>query len=76
MFSSVVYQGSSIATIDTNRLNKLIRRDGSVIGCRQEKFDIVVERRTLNELLLITDNLEQPLRPTEDRQEYFSKRLR
>lgn len=52
LFSSVVCWGSSITASDTGRLNKLIRKAGSVIGCRQETFEPVVERRALNKLVI------------------------
>ncbi len=42
--SSMVCLGSSITASDTSRLNKLIRKAGSVIGCRQETFEAVMER--------------------------------
>lgn len=50
---------------------------GSVIGCSRETVDAVVERRTMNALLSIMDNQDQPLHITLDRQRsVFSKRWR
>ena len=46
-FFAVVCWGSSIGASDTNRLNKLIRKAGSVIGCKQDTLEAVMERRTL-----------------------------
>ena len=54
LFFAVVCWGSSIGASDTNRLNKLIKKAGSVIGCKQDTT--LVERRTLNKLLSIMDN--------------------
>lgn len=51
---------------DTNRLTKLIKEAGSVIGFKQETFEAVVDGRTLNKLLSIRDN---PLHHTLDRQQ-------
>ncbi len=75
LFSSVVCWGSSITANDTSRLKKLIKKAGSVIGCRQEIFEPEVERRTLNKMLSIMDNQDHPLHHTLDRQRsIFSKR--
>ena len=68
--------GSSIGASDTNRLNKLIRKAGSVIGCKQDTLEAVMERRTLKKLLSIMDNPLHPLHLTLVRQRStFSKRL-
>lgn len=76
LFFTVVCWGSSIGASDTNRINKLIRRAGSVIGCKQDTVEAVVERRTLNKLFSIMDNPDQPLHHTLDRQRSsFSNRL-
>ena len=76
LFLAVVCWGSSIGASDTNRLNKLIRKAGSVIGCKQDTVEAVVERRTLNKLLSIMDNPDHPLHLTLDRQRSsFSNRL-
>ena len=42
LFFAVVCWGSSIGASDTNRLNKLIRKAGSVIGCKQDTLEAVV----------------------------------
>ena len=64
LFSSAICWGSSIGATVTNRLNKLIRKAGSVITCKQETFEAVVERRSLNKLLPITANPDHPHHPT------------
>ena len=56
IFFAVVCWGSSIRASDTNRLDKIIKKAGSVLGRRLESFNTVVERRTLNKLLSIMDN--------------------
>ena len=49
--------GSNIRASDTNRLDKIIKKSGSALGLRLESFETVVERRTLNKLLSIMDNI-------------------
>ena len=61
LFFAVVCWGNSIRASDTNRLNKLIKKAGSVIGLKPDTFEAVVERRTLNKLLSIMDNPDHPL---------------
>ncbi len=68
LYSSVVCWRSSITASDTSRMNKLITKAGSIIGCRQETFEAVVERRTLNKLLSTMDNQDHPLHHILDRQ--------
>ena len=76
LFFAVVCWGSSIGASDTNRLKKLIRKAGSVIGCKQDTLESVVERRTLKKPLSIMDNPLHPLHHTLVRQRStFSKRL-
>ena len=50
------------------RLNKLIRKAGSVIGYKPETMEAVVKRRMLNKLISILDNPDHPLHPLLDRQ--------
>lgn len=45
---SVVCYGSSVGTCSTNRLNKLTKAASSVIGCKPDTFEVVVEGRTLS----------------------------
>ncbi|KAI3362701.1 hypothetical protein L3Q82_001768 [Scortum barcoo] len=51
IFYSVVCWGSRLKTANTNRLNKLIRRAGSVLGVELESVVEVSERRMLRKLL-------------------------
>ena len=77
LFFAVVCLGSSIGASDTNRLNKLMKKAGSVIGCKQDTLEAVMERRTLKKLLLIMDNSLHPLQLTLFRQRStFSSPLR
>jgi len=41
------YWGSRIGAGDTNRLTKLVKKAGSIIGCKQDYLEQVVERRIL-----------------------------
>ncbi|KAI3371908.1 hypothetical protein L3Q82_006781 [Scortum barcoo] len=49
IFYAVVCWGSRLKTADTNRVNKLIRRAGSVLGVELESVVEVSERRMLEE---------------------------
>ncbi|KAI3373330.1 hypothetical protein L3Q82_006624 [Scortum barcoo] len=64
IFYAAVCWGSRLKTADTNRLNKLIRRAGSVLGVELESVEEVSERRMLRKLLSIMDNVSQPLHAT------------
>ncbi|KAI3359849.1 hypothetical protein L3Q82_014207 [Scortum barcoo] len=64
IFYAVVCWGSRLKTADTNRLNKLIRRAGSVLGVELEPVEEVSERRMLRKLLSIMDNVCHPLHAT------------
>ena len=76
IFFVAVCWGRSIRASDTNRLEKIIKKAGSVLGLRLESFESVVERRTLNKLLSIIDNDQHPRHHTVVRQRStFSHRL-
>ncbi|KAK0135417.1 RNA-directed DNA polymerase from mobile element jockey [Merluccius polli] len=76
IFFAVVCWGSSIRASDSNRLNKIIRKAGSVLGFKLVSLESVMERRMLNKLLTIMDNDQHPLYQTVDRQRsIFSHRL-
>ncbi|KAM7380045.1 hypothetical protein PAMP_003369 [Pampus punctatissimus] len=75
IFAAVCW-GSSIRASDINRLGKIIKKAGSVLGLRLETFESVVERRTLKKMLSIKDNDQHPLHHTVGRQRStFSHRL-
>lgn len=46
--------GSSIRASDTNRLNKLIKKAGSVICCKLETLEAVVDRKNILLSIMIT----------------------
>jgi len=46
---------------DTNRLDRLIRHAGSVVRMELESVVAVTERRTLDKLLAIIDEVSHPL---------------
>jgi len=61
LFYTVVCWGDSISKKDTNWVDKLIRWAGSVIGMKLDSLVMVAERRTLDKLLDIIDNVSHPL---------------
>ena len=64
IFFAAVCWSSSIRASGTNRLDKIIKKAGSVFGRRLETFETVMERRTLNKLLTIMNNDQHPLHHT------------
>lgn len=73
---AVVCWGSSLKKKDAARLDKLVRKAGSVVGTELDILTSVAERRTLNRLLSIIDNPDHPLHSTITRQRSsFSDRL-
>ncbi|KAK0134631.1 RNA-directed DNA polymerase from mobile element jockey [Merluccius polli] len=75
IFFAAVCWGSSIRASDTNRLDKIIKKAGSVLGLRLESFESVVERRTLKKLFSIIDNNQHPLHTVVRQRSTFSHRL-
>jgi len=61
LYFSVVCWGSNIGAGDTNRLTKLERKASSIIGCKQDYPEQVVDRKILKKILSILDNRNQPL---------------
>ena len=61
VFFAAVCWGGSIRGGDTKRLNKLIKKAGSVFRCSLDGFEVVVERRSLNKLTAILNNTSHPL---------------
>ncbi|KAI3373990.1 hypothetical protein L3Q82_022555 [Scortum barcoo] len=53
---AVVCWGGSLKKKDAARLDKLVRKAGSVVGTELDSLTSVAERRTLNRLLSIIDN--------------------
>uniref|UniRef100_A0A3B1JI52 Reverse transcriptase domain-containing protein n=1 Tax=Astyanax mexicanus TaxID=7994 RepID=A0A3B1JI52_ASTMX len=61
LFYAVVCWGGSMKKRDEMRLNKLVRRAGSVVGVELDSVVTVAERRTLHKLLSIMDDDGHPL---------------
>ncbi len=61
LFYTVVCWGGSTSKKDTFRLDKLIRRAGSVVGMKLDSLVTVAEKRTLDKLLDIMDDASHPL---------------
>ena len=76
IFFAVVSWGAGIKAKDANRLNKLIKKAGSVVGSKLVTLEEVVEHRMLAKLLVIMDNVSHPLHETRDKlKSSFSNRL-
>ncbi|KAI4898937.1 hypothetical protein NFI96_007064 [Prochilodus magdalenae] len=77
IFYSVVCWGNSINKTAINKLNKLVKKAGSVIGLKLDTLEVVAEKRTLNKLLAVMDNASHPLHCAVGKQRStFSGRLR
>ena len=73
---AVVCWGGSLKKKDAARLDKLVRKAGSVVGTELDSLTSVAERRALNKLLSIADNPHHPLHGAISRQRSsFSDRL-
>ncbi|XP_076843384.1 E3 ubiquitin-protein ligase TRIM47-like isoform X1 [Brachyhypopomus gauderio] len=76
LFYAVVCWGGSISKRDAGRIDRLVRKAGSVLGLQLEPLTPLAERRALNKLLNIMDNVHHPLHSTITRQRSsFSGRL-
>ncbi|KAL3065493.1 hypothetical protein OYC64_015627 [Pagothenia borchgrevinki] len=64
MIFAVVCWGSRVKTAEANRLIKLIRRAGSVLGVEQESLAEMSERRMLRKPFNILDSESHPLHAT------------
>lgn len=64
IFYAVVCWSCGSTERDRKRLNKLVRRAGSVLGCPPETIQEVGERRMLAKLISIMDNTSHPLHET------------
>ena len=61
IFFGVACWGSSISTADRKRLNKLIRRASSVLGCPLDTVEVVGDRRMVAKLSSLMDNSSHPM---------------
>uniref|UniRef100_A0A8C4T3P3 Reverse transcriptase domain-containing protein n=1 Tax=Erpetoichthys calabaricus TaxID=27687 RepID=A0A8C4T3P3_ERPCA len=76
LFYAVVCWGGSIKKKDASRLDKLVRKAGSIVGTEMDSFTSVAERRVLKRLLSIMENPMHPLNSVISRQKSsFSDRL-
>lgn len=64
LFYAVVCWGGSISKRDAGRLDRLVRKAGSVLGLELESLTPLAERRALSKLLNIMDNVHHPLHNT------------
>ena len=77
IFFAAISWGSGIRACDSKKINKLIRRAGSVLGTAVESLEVVMERRMVQKLLSIMDNNMHPLHNLVCKQNsVFSWRLR
>ena len=68
--------GSSIRTRDLKRINKLIRKAGSVLGVTLEPLELIVQKRMLHKLMKMMEDSSHPLHDTVIKQQsVFSERL-
>merc|ERR1712035_214296 len=68
--------GSGIRTRDLNRINKLIKKAGSVLGVALEPLELIIQRRMLQKLIKIMEDSSHPLHNTVKKQKsVFSERL-
>ena len=76
LFFVVACWGGSIKKRDALRLDKLVRKAGSLVGTELERMTFGAERRALSRLRSIMENPEHPLHSTSQRQSSsFSSRL-
>ncbi|KAI4899792.1 hypothetical protein NFI96_001143 [Prochilodus magdalenae] len=68
LFYAMVCWGGSISKRDAGRLDRLVRKAGSVLGLELESLTPLAERRALSKLLHIMDNVHHPLHTTIIRQ--------
>ncbi|XP_054872156.1 uncharacterized protein LOC111569300 [Amphiprion ocellaris] len=77
IFYAVVCWGAGSTERDRKRLNRLVRRAGSVLDCSLDSIEEVGERRMLAKLTSIMDNPSHPLHDTVGSlSSSFSSRLR
>ena len=77
LFYAVVCWGGSTKKKDAGRLDRLVRKAGSVVGAELECITSVANKRTLTKLLTIMDNESHPLHGTITQQRsLISGRLR
>ena len=76
VFYAIVCWGGGSTDRDRKRLNKLVKRASSVLGCPLDSIEEVADRRMLAKLTSIMDNTSHPLHHTvENLSSSFSTRL-
>lgn len=76
LFYAVACWGTCIKKKDAQRLDRLVRKAGSVVGADLDSLTSVAERKVHSKLLSIMDNPHHPLHRTFSRQKSsFSERL-
>ncbi|KAI3367324.1 hypothetical protein L3Q82_008367 [Scortum barcoo] len=71
LFFAVVCWGEGLRTADKNRLNKLIKKAGSVVGTELPLLQQVTEGRMLSKLQAILTNASHPLHALEHKYKNF-----
>ncbi|KAL3993517.1 platelet-activating factor acetylhydrolase IB subunit alpha [Sarotherodon galilaeus] len=64
IFYGVVCWGGSISAGDRKRLNRMIRRASSVLGCPLDPVEVVSDRRIVAKLSSLLDNISHPMQET------------
>ncbi|CAI5670812.1 unnamed protein product [Oreochromis niloticus] len=64
IFYGVVCWGGSISAGDRKRLNRLIQRASSVLGCPLDPVEVVSDRRMAAKLSSLLDNISHPMHET------------
>lgn len=64
IFYGVVCWGGSMSAGDRKRLNRLIRRASSVLGCPLDPVEVVSDRRMSTKLSFLLDNISHPMQET------------
>ncbi|KAG9346804.1 hypothetical protein JZ751_007145 [Albula glossodonta] len=57
-------QRHGISTADRKRLNKLVKKASSVLGCPLDPVEVVGEKRMIAKLLSLMENMTHPMRDT------------
>ena len=63
-FYGVVCWGSSISAVDRKRLDKLIKKASSVLGCPLDPVEVVGSRRMITKLSSMMVNESHPMQDT------------
>ena len=64
IFYGVVSWASGISVVDRKRLDKIIRKASSVLGCPLDPVEVVGERRVRAKLSSLMDSVSHPLKDT------------